>query len=40
MAQKLDELLTANINNIDEVRNSPTAWVSPLVVVLKHNGEG
>lgn len=35
--QKLDDLLDKDI--IEEVPNTPTAWVSPLVVVLKSDGD-
>ena len=35
--EKLDELLAKDI--IDEVSHNPTEWVSPLVIVLKADGD-
>ena len=37
MDEKLDDLLAKDI--IEEVPNSPTEWVSPLVVVPKSDGD-
>ena len=37
VAQKLDELLDMDI--IEKVPNTPTTWVSPLVVAPKPNGD-